>query len=213
MPALPAIFLCIKMGSLQKLQGKKLLLASGSPRRQSLIKALDIPVEIVKLPEMDETYPSEMKFFDVPSFLAEKKSDNYKTELKPGLILVTADTVVLCEDRILNKPKDYKDAFQMLKDLSGNKHTVITGVCLRSKKGKRVFSAATEVFFSTLTDDEIGFYLGKYKPYDKAGAYGIQEWIGYIGIDRIEGSFYNVMGLPLHKLYAELKKLNNLNKI
>ncbi len=193
------------MSSLQQLQQKKLLLASGSPRRQSLIKGLDIPVEIVRLPEMDETYPSGMKIFDIPSFLAEKKSDNYKTDLGFGQILISADTVVLCKDRILNKPKDYKEALQMLRDLSGNKHTVITGVCLRSGMGKRVFSATTEVLFSKLADDEIEYYLEKYRPYDKAGAYGIQEWIGYIGIDRIEGSFYNVMGLPLHKLYAELK--------
>lgn len=193
------------MNLLQKSQQIKLLLASGSPRRRSLIKGLDFPVEIVKLPEIEETYPPELSIYDIPSYLAEKKSESFKTNLEQGMILITADTVVLFGDRALSKPKNYKDAFQMLKALSGNKHTVITGVCLRSEMEKKIFSAATEVFFSNLTDEEIDYYLGKYRPYDKAGAYGIQEWIGYIGIDRIEGSFYNVMGLPLHKLYAELK--------
>ena len=193
------------MRSLTQLQEIKVLLASGSPRRQNLIKGLDIPYEIVQPPDIEENYPAELDLFDVPSFLARKKAENYSEHLKPGTILITADTVVLCGNKILNKPENYDDAFKMLSDLSGNRHTVITGVCLKSQIKEHVFSVTTEVFFSELSDDEIIYYLDKYQPFDKAGAYGIQEWIGYIGIDRIEGSFFNVMGLPLHRLYAEIK--------
>ncbi len=193
------------MKSLTQLQEIKILLASGSPRRQNLIKGLDIPYEIVQPPDIEEKYPQGLDLYDVPSFLARKKARNYFEEIKPGTILITADTVVLCGDEILNKPKVYAEAFQMIHNLSGNRHTVVTGVCLKSAVKEHVFSATTEVFFSELSEDEIMYYLDKYQPFDKAGAYGIQEWIGYIGIDRIEGSFFNVMGLPLHRLYAEIK--------
>ncbi len=193
------------MRSLAQLQEIKILLASGSPRRQNLIKGLNIPFEVVQPPDIKEDYPTDLDLFNVPSFLAKKKAGNYSEHLKPETILLTADTVVLCGNKILNKPGNYDEAFEMLSNLSGNKHTVITGVCLKSQLKEHVFSSITDVYFSELSEEEIRFYLSKYQPYDKAGAYGIQEWIGYIGVDRIDGSFFNVMGLPLHSLYAEIK--------
>lgn len=188
------------------LKHKKIILASQSPRRRNLIKGLDISFELLDPPDSDESYPSEMNPFDVPEFLARKKAEFFNNSLDKDSILVTADTIVLCEDEIINKPKDYTDAFRMLIKISGNKHTVITGVCLKSLQKEKTFSSITEVYFTDLTPDEIKYYLNKYRPYDKAGAYGIQEWIGYVGVEKIEGSFFNVMGLPLHRLYSELKK-------
>ncbi len=187
------------------LQNKKILLVSRSPRREHLINGLDIDYKVIYPSETDESFPHDMDPYKVPEFLARKKALNFNQKLDSNTILITADTIVLCKDEIVNKPKDYPDAVRMLKKLSGNRHTVITGVCLKSQKKEIIFSATTDVYFSKLTDEEIEYYLEKYRPYDKAGAYGIQEWIGYIGIEKIEGSFFNVMGLPLHKLYSKLK--------
>lgn len=188
------------------LSGKKLLLASGSPRRRELLSALDVDTEIVKLVDVDESYPADLSPAKVAEYVACKKRDAYDvTSLKNDEILVTADTVVVQDGKVLGKPHDADDAREMLKLLSGNTHQVVTGVTLSTNSKTVSFSTVTYVHFDTLTDSEINLYIGQYKPFDKAGAYGIQEWIGYIGIKGIEGCYYNVMGLPLHDLYKHLR--------
>lgn len=191
---------------LENLKGKRILLASKSPRRQYLLKELGIDFEVVDNFQDDESYPEELPIEEIPVFLAKKKADNYNELLDDDCILITADTIVWCNNRVMNKPGSYDEAYQMLYSLSDNKHTVITGVCLRSAEKETTFIATTDVFFTKLSDGEIEYYLMKFKPFDKAGAYGIQEWIGYIGIEKIEGSYFNVMGLPVQKVYTELKK-------
>ncbi len=191
---------------LENLKGKKILLASKSPRRHYLLKELGIDFEPVDNFQDDESYPEEMPIEDIPVFLAKKKANSINELLDENSILITADTIVWCNNSVLNKPDSYDEAYQMLNSLSGNKHTVITGVCLRSAEKETTFIATTDVFFTKLSDGEIEYYIRKFKPFDKAGAYGIQEWIGYIGIEKIEGSYYNVMGLPIQKVYKELKK-------
>lgn len=191
---------------LENLKGKRILLASKSPRRHYLLKELGIEFEVVNNFQDDESYPEELPLEEIPVFLAKKKADNYNELLDDDCILITADTIVWCNNRVINKPGSYDEASQMLYRLSDNKHTVITGVCLRSAEKETTFIATTDVFFTKLSDNEIEYYLRKFKPFDKAGAYGIQEWIGYIGIEKIEGSYFNVMGLPAQKVYTELKK-------
>ena len=187
----------------------KILLASQSPRRRDLIQRLNLLVEIIQIPETDESFPEDMDPFNVPVYLARQKAMGFKGSLKENEVLLTADTIVLCKNSIINKPQDRWEAIDMLKGLAGNNHTVITGVCLKLLNRETTFYSTTEVYFSQLSEEEIVYYVDKYKPYDKAGAYGIQEWIGYIGVEKIEGSFFNVMGLPLHRLYEELKKLQS----
>lgn len=191
---------------LENLKGKRILLASKSPRRHYLLKGLGIKFEVVDDFQDDEFYPEELPIEEIPVFLAKKKADNYNELLDENCILITADTIVWCNNRVMNKPDSYDEAYQMLYHLSDNKHTVITGVCLRSAEKETTFIATTDVYFTKLSDDEIEYYLRKFKPFDKAGAYGIQEWIGYIGVEKIEGSYFNVMGLPVQKVYTELKK-------
>ena len=191
---------------LENLKGKKILLASKSPRRHYLLKELGIDFEPVDNFQDDESYPEEMPIEDIPVFLAKKKANSINELLDENSILITADTIVWCNNSVLNKPDSYDEAYQMLNSLSGNKHTVITGVCLRSAEKETTFIATTDVFFTKLSDGEIEYYIRKFKPFDKAGAYGIQEWIGYIGIEKINGSYFNVMGLPVQKVYKELKK-------
>ena len=191
---------------LENLKGKRILLASKSPRRHYLLKELGIEFEPVDNFQDDEFYPEEMPIEEIPVFLAKKKADNFNELIDDDCILITADTIVWCNNSVLNKPDSYGEAYQMLNDLSDNKHTVITGVCLRSAEKEVTFIATTDVYFTKLSDDEIEYYLRKFKPFDKAGAYGIQEWIGYIGIEKINGSYFNVMGLPVQKVYKELKK-------
>ncbi|MDD2387635.1 MAG: Maf family nucleotide pyrophosphatase [Bacteroidales bacterium] len=181
----------------------EILLASASPRRQKLLRGLNIPFKLVKAPDINETIDKNLYKENIAINLAEQKANSYKG-LLDNQLLITADTIVWIDDKVLGKPDDYSDAFQMLKLLSGKPHYVITGVCLKTNNKTKLFHAETLVKFSKLEDDEIRFYIEQYKPYDKAGAYGIQEWIGKIGIEHIEGSFYNVMGLPVHKLYKEL---------
>lgn len=181
-----------------------LLLASKSPRRRELLKLLDIPFEIAEVRDINEEYPVELPKAEVPAFLSKLKADAYLSELKEGDVLITADTVVILDNEIIGKPKDLKDAKDMLKKLSGRVHRVVTGVTLTTTKKSATFSTVTDVSFSLLTDEEIDYYVEKYKPLDKAGAYGIQEWIGAVGVAGIDGSFYNVMGLPIHRLYNEL---------
>ena len=187
------------------INSKKIILASNSPRRKELLKNLNIPFEIKVKNTPKETYPENLLKAEIPEYLAIKKASFYKNEItRSDTIIITADTIVYCENRILGKPKNYNEAFEMLKLLSGRAHEVITGVAITSKDKQVVFNSVTKVFFEELTDDEIDYYIQAFKPYDKAGGYGIQEWIGMVGINKIEGSYYNVVGLPVQKLYSEL---------
>lgn len=181
------------------------ILASKSPRRQNLLKELGLNFTITTKP-VAEVYPHNLKKQEIPVYLAKLKASAF-TNLNYNDLLITADTIVWVDNHILEKPKNYNDAFDMLKTLSDNKHTVYTGVCLKRDHTEKTFWAETDVFFRPLEDEEIAYYLNNYKPYDKAGAYGIQEWIGYVGIEKIKGSYFNVMGLPIQKLYDELKKI------
>ena len=184
---------------------KNILLASASPRRKFLLEQTGLSFTVVK-GEVDEDYPEGMAPEEVAVYLSEKKADHFEGELKDrDTLLITADTLVLAEGRILGKPMDYDDALSMLQSLSGRMHTVITGVTLRSLEKSHTFISTTRVFFKPLSAEEIHYYLDRFRPFDKAGAYGIQEWIGYIGIERIEGSYFNVMGLPVQRLYHELE--------
>ncbi|MCK9449923.1 MAG: Maf family nucleotide pyrophosphatase [Bacteroidales bacterium] len=181
-----------------------LVLASGSPRRRQLLSGMNLPFSVISK-ETDESFPKDMPGRDIAEYLCSKKSDAFEAnELPENFLLITADTVVVVDDQILNKASTKKEAQQMLRQLSGKWHEVITGICLRSVGKKQVCSTTTAVKFAVLSEAEIEWYIENYKPYDKAGAYGIQEWIGYIGIEEIKGSFYNVMGLPTQRLYQEL---------
>lgn len=183
----------------------KILLASNSPRRRELLSALSDNVTIAPSREVDETYPATLAPDEVAPYLSAVKSEAYKDLAVDDTILVTADTVVICDGRILGKPADRDEAIAMLTLLSGRSHHVVTGVTLRKGDAVVTFAETTEVVFSRLEPDEIDRYVERYRPYDKAGAYGIQEWIGYVGIESIHGDYYNVMGLPLHRLYHALK--------
>ena len=190
---------------LDNLKSYKIILASNSPRRQNLIKELGVKIEIAKPIDTDETYPQNIETHKIPEYLSQKKAKAYKHLIKQNNLLITADTVVILNNKIINKPKDKNDAHNILQQISNNKHTVITGVCITTNNKQITFSEQSQVYFDKLTDTEIDYYITNYKPFDKAGAYGIQEWIGYIGIKKIEGSFYNIMGLPIQKLYKQLK--------
>lgn len=190
----------------QLLKDKKVILGSASPRRKELMQGLGIEFTVDTGNSFEEMVPENLETTLIPEYMAKGKSDGFHRELSENEILITADTMVLCNGAILGKPKDKEDALRMLGMLQNNKHTVITGVCIRSNHKKRSFSASTEVFFDTLSEEELEYYVETCKPYDKAGAYGVQEWIGYIGINRIEGSYFNVMGLPVQRLYNELRE-------
>ena len=190
---------------LKNLENYKLILASGSPRRQQLLQNLGLDFE-VRPSFLEEFYPEELGMTAIPVYLAQLKAESMKGELKENELLITADTIVWKDEKVLQKPKSRDEAISILKSLSGCQHQVITGMHLLSLTKKVSFHAVTEVWFDDLSDEEIVFYVDNYKPYDKAGAYGIQEWIGYVGVNKIEGSFYNVMGLPVHKLYQYLKE-------
>lgn len=191
---------------LSTLRNKRIILASRSPRRQHLLEGLDIPFEVIPPASDNEQYPPDMDPMEVPLYLARMKAGQFRPVPDDKTLIITADTIVLCDSTIVEKPGDMEDAYKMLSKLANNHHTVITGVCLKSGRKEKCFSATTEVFFGDITGEEIGYYIKKYDPLDKAGAYGIQEWIGYTGVKRIEGSFFNVMGLPVHMLYEELKR-------
>lgn len=180
----------------------KLILGSKSPRRQTLLKELGFTFE-TRETETDESFEKHFSREEIPVYLAEKKSMKFG-EVPSGAILITSDTIVWINGEAINKPQDRDDAIEMLEKLSGRMHEVITAVCLRSSAGQFIFHVVTDVHFRRLTREEIEYYVDNYKPFDKAGAYGIQEWIGYIGIEKINGSFYNVMGLPVAELYKEL---------
>ena len=189
----------------QKLNNYNVILASGSPRRQQFFRDLDIDFSI-QLKEIEEIYPENLKGVAITDYLSNLKSDAFST-LNDNDLLITSDTIVWLEGKALGKPKDAKDAFTMLRAMSGKKHEVITSVCLKSNSFQKIINDITIVTFKELSDDEIHYYINNYKPFDKAGAYGIQEWIGFIGIEKIEGSYFNVVGLPVHKLYKELMNL------
>ena len=186
----------------RKLNKYHVILASGSPRRQFFFKQLDIPFTI-DIREVNEVYPDHLKRAEITDYLANLKSEAFP-DLKENELLITSDTIVWFEEKAMGKPKDLKEAFQMLKAMSGKKHYVYTSVSIKSKNFQRIFHEETAVEFDELSNEEINYYLKNYKPYDKAGSYGIQDWIGLIGITKLEGSYFNVMGLPVHKLYKEL---------
>lgn len=187
-----------------KERGLKLILASQSPRRSQLMADCGLEFEVMGY-DLDEEYPDTLAAAEVPEYLARLKSEGFPHDLAEDQIVVTADTVVICDGRILGKPQDEEVAKEMLRTISHREHRVVTGVAIRSHERIVSFSCESTVFFRELSAEEIDYYVEKYKPLDKAGSYGIQEWIGYIGIERIEGSFYNVMGLPIQRLYTELK--------
>jgi septum formation protein len=181
----------------------KIILASGSPRRQQFFKDFNLPFEI-RLKEIEEIYPDNLKAEGITNYLAELKAKAFEGELSDNEILITSDTLVWLNDKALGKPKDYDDAFQILKSLSNQTHEVITSVCFKTTTKTETIFEITKVSFRELSDDSIRYYLDNYKPFDKAGAYGIQEWIGLIGINKIEGSYTNVVGLPTEKVYTYL---------
>lgn len=188
----------------------RVLLASKSPRRRQLLADCGIEFEVVDGRDAEECYPADMPLGEVAEYLSRLKSDAYADVLSAGDVLITADTVVIASGEILGKPKDRADAVRMLRLLSDAEHLVVTGVTLRTTEQVRSFSCESKVCFRALGEQEIDYYIDTYQPYDKAGAYGIQEWIGYVAISGIEGSFYNVMGLPVQRLYVEMENfLNN----
>lgn len=190
---------------MKNLDRYKILLASKSPRRHELLAMLDIPFEIAPSVEVEEVYPAEIPLNKVPLYLSALKAQAYSSFIKSNELIITADTVVINNGKILGKPSDIDMAEHMLREMSGHPHTVVTGVCLTSKDKQVSFDVSTQVKFAPLTEEEITYYVRKYKPFDKAGAYGIQEWIGAAAVEAIEGSFYNVMGLPVHQLYLKLR--------
>lgn len=191
---------------LDNLKKYNIVLASKSPRRQELLKGIGIDFTILTK-DVDESYPSRLPLVEVAPFLSLKKAKAFEdSELPDNFMVITADTVVIAENEILGKPKDREDAFRMLRLLSGKTHRVVTGVTVHTKETSKTFSVVSKVIFDKLDNQEIEYYVDVYKPYDKAGAYGVQEWIGYIGVCGVEGSYFNVMGLPTHKLYEVLKK-------
>lgn len=191
---------------LDNLNKYKIILASGSPRRRELLEGLGLPFTVKCIDGIDESYPESLPAEETALFIAKKKSEAYKGLTDSGHLIITADTVVVCNDMVLGKPFNKNEAQKMLNMLSGKTHQVITGVTLATKEKTVSFSVSTDVRFTTLDKKEIEYYVDKYRPLDKAGAYGIQEWIGYVGVEYISGSYYNVMGLPIQRLYQELKK-------
>jgi len=183
----------------------QIILGSNSPRRQELLKSLGFTF-LNKPINADESFPADLQAEEICLFLAEKKADAYEDDLKDDEILITADTIVWCEGKVFNKPANFVEGKKMLETLSGKMHEVFTGVCLKSGNKQTTFYDVSKVYFKKLKNEEIEYYLTNYNPYDKAGGYGVQDWLGYIGIDKIEGSFYNVMGLPVKELYEELVK-------
>ena len=186
-----------------KLNTINIILASGSPRRQQFFKEMDLHYTI-RLKEIEEIYPEHLQAEEITNFLAELKASTFENELKENDVLVTSDTIVWLNGKALGKPKDYDDAFQMLQQLANQTHEVITSVCLKSTEKTEVFHCVTKVTFANLSDEAIRYYLDNYKPFDKAGSYGIQDWIGLIGISKIEGSYTNVVGLPTEMLFQKL---------
>ena len=192
---------------LDNLKKYNIVLASNSPRRRELLAGLGIEFTVKVLPDIDESYSPTLPATEVAEYIAEKKAKAYKSLLHADDLIITADTVVIVGNKILGKPHDAAEAKEMIRDISGKTHCVVTGVCITGRDVHHSFSVSTDVSFSQLTDEEIEYYVERYKPFDKAGAYGIQEWIGFIGVTSLSGSYYNVMGLPVQRIYTELKSL------
>lgn len=192
---------------LDNLKDYKIFLASKSPRRRELLQLLRVPFTVLTIGGIDESFPETLPLMDVPEYVSSKKADVYRERINDNELVITADTMVICGNKILGKPKDGDEAEEMLKELSGKTHQVVTGVTLATKKIKKSFSTVTDVTFSDISKEDIRYYVNNYQPLDKAGAYGIQEWIGAVAVSGIKGSFYNVMGLPVHQLFKELSRL------
>lgn len=195
------------LNALLSAKGYQIVLASGSPRRQELLKGLGIDFTVRLLPDLDESFPDTLPGEEIPLYIARNKAEAYQSSIRPGELVITADTIVWLENEVLGKPRDSEEAKEILRKLSGKTHEVITGVCLTTSEWQKSFTSVTKVSFAQLTDEEIAYYVESYRPMDKAGAYGVQEWIGYIGVKGMRGSYFNVMGLPVQKLYSELVKL------
>ena len=193
------------MNLLQNIEKYKIILASQSPRRIELLNGLNIKFEVQVL-DVNEDFPAQMVGVDIPMYLAEKKANAYKHIMDEHTMIITADTIVWHEGKVLGKPVDETDARRMLRALSGKTHQVITGVCISTLQRRKVFHVISDVRFARLAEAEIEYYLQNFKPYDKAGSYGVQEWIGFVGVEHINGSYFNVMGLPVQRLYNELKR-------
>lgn len=191
---------------LDNLKKYRLILASNSPRRKELLAGLGLDYEVRTLPDVDESYPESLQGGDIPLYISRVKADAYKPMLQSDELMITADTIVWMDGMVLGKPRNKLGAIEMLRQLSGGVHYVYTGVSITTQTRQESFYVATEVRFANLTDEEIEYYVDTYQPMDKAGAYGVQEWIGYIGVENIQGSYFNVMGLPVQRLYTELKK-------
>ena len=189
----------------EKLKNHTIILASSSPRRQQFFRELDLDF-VIQIKEVEEIYPKELEGTEITDFLADLKSKPF-TNLSKNDLLITSDTIVWLHDKALGKPKNKDEAFTMLKELSGKKHEVITSISIKSVAFQKIINDITTVYFKEITDEEINYYVKNYKPFDKAGAYGIQEWLGFIAIHKMEGSYFNVVGLPIHKLYKELMDL------
>ena len=190
---------------LKNISKYRILLGSKSPRRRELLQMMRIPFNVVNITGVEETYPDTMPAVEIPLYLSGIKADAYLPHLKEDELVITADTLVVHNDRILGKPHTHEEAITMLRSLAGDTHLVVTGVTIATSRQRTSFSVTTEVTFSNLSEDEIRYYVDNFLPLDKAGAYGIQEWIGGVAVEKINGSFYNVMGLPIHRFYTELK--------
>ena len=190
---------------LDNLKKYRIILASASPRRRELMQGLDVEFEVRRLPDVDESFPLDLQGGDIPLYISKKKADAYRPLMAADELVITADTIVWLDGVALGKPVDEDDARRMLHNMSGKTHQVFTGVTITTKDAQRSFVAQSDVTFATLSNEEIEYYIAKYKPMDKAGSYGAQEWIGYIGMSNIVGSYFNVMGLPVQRLYEALK--------
>ena len=186
----------------------KIILASNSPRRKELLAGLDVQFEVRIIPGIDESYPDTLPTMEIAEYIAQKKAKAYRETMADDELIITADTIVVLDDKVLGKPKNAEEARCMLHALSGKTHQVVTGVVLTTKELQKHFSVVSNVTFKTLSDNEIDYYVDTYKPMDKAGAYGIQEWIGYVGVTRLEGSYFNVMGLPVQRIYEAMKEFS-----
>lgn len=192
---------------LDNLKKYKVILASNSPRRKDLLAGLGVEYEVRTMPDVDESYPSTLKGADIPLYISQEKANAYRSMLQSDELMITADTIVWLEGEVLGKPADRAEAISMLQRMSGCTHEVYTGVSITTTEWQRSFAVQTEVKFATLTNEEIAYYVDRFQPMDKAGAYGVQEWIGFIGVEHIEGSYFNIMGLPVQRLYKELKEI------
>lgn len=190
---------------LENLNRYKVILASNSPRRKELLGGLGIPYEVKTMPDIDESYPEGLGCEEIPVYIARAKADAYRPFMQEDELIITADTIVWLDGIVMGKPKNEEEACDMLRHLSGHTHQVVTGVCITTRKKQTCFATVTDVTFASLSEEEITHYVTHYRPMDKAGAYGIQEWIGFVGVQRISGSYFNVVGLPIQRLYAELK--------